>query len=51
MKPKARFIRSIVATARAEAVDMPWARGTRRADMIARRDGTAFVHKRRLHLA
>ncbi len=37
MKPKGRFIASIVAAAENEAAQMPWARGKRRAEMIARR--------------
>jgi hypothetical protein len=39
MKPKARFLNSIVGTANKCDVQMPWARGTRRAAMIARREG------------
>ncbi|GAB5437464.1 hypothetical protein [Falsiruegeria mediterranea] len=39
MKPKARFLNSVVDTANKCDVQMPWARGARRAAMIARRDG------------
>lgn len=41
MKPKARFLNSIVDTANKCDVQMPWARGARRAAMIARRNGQA----------
>ena len=37
MKTNARFIASITATARSTEVQLPWARGARRAAMIARR--------------
>ena len=37
MKPKARFTNSVIASAKACDVKMPWARGARRAEMIARR--------------
>ena len=37
MKPKTRFIKSIVETARKAEAELPWARGARRAAMIARR--------------
>ncbi len=38
MKPKARFLNSIVDTANGCDVQMPWTRGARRAAMIARRE-------------
>lgn len=38
---KTRFITSIVKTARDEEIRMPWARGKRRAEMIARSDRPA----------
>lgn len=38
MKSQRRFIKSITETAKAETVQMPWARGARRAAMIARRE-------------
>ncbi|GHF54720.1 hypothetical protein [Seohaeicola zhoushanensis] len=41
MKPKTRFIKSVVETAAKSEVVMPWARGTRRAEMIARRVAAA----------
>jgi hypothetical protein len=37
MKSQRRFIKSITETAKAEDVQMPWARGARRDAMIARR--------------
>lgn len=40
MKPKARYIASVIATSKAQELQMPWARGARRAAMIARRNGT-----------
>ncbi|WP_205520461.1 hypothetical protein [Tropicibacter sp. Alg240-R139] len=39
MKTKARFLNSIIDTANKCDVQMPWSRGTRRAAMIARRNG------------
>lgn len=39
MKPKARFVNAIVDSANKCDVQMPWARGARRAAMIARRQG------------
>ena len=41
MKPKARFIQSILKTAGQNEVAMPWARGSRRAESIARRSAAA----------
>lgn len=38
MKPNTRFVKSVVETARKCDADLPWARGARRAAMIARRD-------------
>ncbi|MFP4275176.1 MAG: hypothetical protein ACLFRU_09130 [Paracoccaceae bacterium] len=38
MKVRSRFIKAVIESARAERVAMPWARGTRRAAWIARRD-------------
>ena len=37
MTRKSRFIKSVVETARKTETDMPWSRGARRAEMIARR--------------
>lgn len=37
MTAKARFIKSVIETAKQDEVQMPWARGARRAAMIARR--------------
>lgn len=39
MKPKARFIKSVIAAAEQNEMQMPWARGNRRAAMIALRSG------------
>lgn len=38
MKIKARFITSVVETAAAQTVEMPWARGARRAAFKASRE-------------
>lgn len=37
MKPKARFIKSVVEAAQKSDTQMPWERGARREAMIARR--------------
>jgi hypothetical protein len=37
MKPKARFIKSVIEAARQNQTEMPWARGNRRAAFIASR--------------
>ena len=39
MKPQKRWMTSILETAKSENTPMPWQRGTRRAEMIARRKG------------
>lgn len=39
MKPQKRWMTSIVETAKVETTQMPWQRGNRRAEMIARRKG------------
>ncbi len=39
MKPQKRWMTAILETAKAENTQMPWQRGTRRAEMIARRTG------------
>lgn len=41
MTAKDRFIKSAIAAAKTEAIQMPWTRGTRRAETIARRDAPA----------
>jgi len=38
MTKQQRWIKSIVATAATEATEMPWARGARRAALIAKRE-------------
>lgn len=38
MKPKQRFIQSVVATARQTHIALPWHRGAPRATLIANRD-------------
>lgn len=43
MKPKARFIASVLETVAKQDVKMPWSRGDRRAEMIARRNGQTLV--------
>jgi hypothetical protein len=35
MKPKARFIKSVIEAARQNQTEMPWARGNRRASFVA----------------
>ncbi|WP_425043431.1 hypothetical protein [Primorskyibacter sp. S87] len=42
MKPKARFIKSVIETARKCDTDLPWTRGNRRAATIARRTAPAL---------
>lgn len=41
MKPKARFIQSVIEAARQNQTEMPWARGNRRAAFIANRKSPA----------
>jgi len=45
MKAKARFTNSIIDTAAKTEVQMPWARGARRAAMIARRKGQPLLRQ------
>ena len=45
MKPKSRFVKSIIATAATEEVTMPWKRGARRAAFIAKRTAAAKAQK------
>ena len=42
---KQRFINSVVAAAAQDTPQMPWARGTRRAAFIAKRNGTPDPRK------
>ena len=37
MKPKARFIQSIIATAQQNQIEMPWAQGSRRISLATNR--------------
>ena len=37
MPAQSRFVKSIIATSKAQNIRMPWTRGTPRKDMIARR--------------
>ena len=46
MKKQSRFIKSVVATAKSTDVELPWARGTRRAAAIARREAQTPILKR-----
>jgi hypothetical protein len=39
MKSQTRFINSVVAASQADAPQLPWARGARRAAFIAKRNG------------
>lgn len=41
MKPKARFIISVVETAKECDTQMPWTRGTARVEFISRRSASA----------
>ena len=41
MKTQSRFIKSVLETARNDETVMPWSRGARRAEMIARRKSAA----------
>jgi len=43
MKPKARFIKSVIETARQNQTEMPWARGSNRTAFSVRRRGEAPV--------
>lgn len=43
MKPKSRFIQSVLASAKDPVPAMPWTRGTPRAERIARRDGDKLI--------
>ena len=45
MKTTPAFIKNVVATAAAENVVMPWARGARRAAFIAQREGLVIERK------
>ena len=42
MKSQTRFIQSVVAASQADAPQMPWARGARRAAFIATRTGVVL---------
>ena len=42
MKTQSRFIKSVVAASKADAPQMPWARGARRAAFIAKRKGATL---------
>lgn len=44
MKPKARFIKSVIEAARQNQTEMPWSRGNRRASFVqSSRAGTQMV--------
>ena len=47
MKTRTRFIKSIVAAAQNEDVQMPWTRGATRAATIARRNAKVEVRRAR----
>ena len=42
MKTQSRFVKSVVAASKADAPQMPWARGTRRTAFIAKRKGVTL---------
>ena len=48
MKPKTRLIKSVVETARKSDVQLPWERGPRRKETIARRQAAAAETRRRV---
>lgn len=48
---KARFLQSVIASSKSEPVQLPWARGLRRAEMIARRAALAERARRRVAAA
>ena len=48
MKTNARFIKSITKAAAENDTVMPWARGTRRAEFIAKRNAAAAAPKRKV---
>ena len=39
MKVRTRFIRSVIEAAKSEEVELPWARGARRGQMLSGRSG------------
>lgn len=47
MRPKARFIQSVVRSAAAEQVTLPWARGSRRRATLLRRSWAEANAERR----
>ncbi|MEO9575083.1 MAG: hypothetical protein ABJ263_17080 [Tateyamaria sp.] len=42
---KTRFIKSVVKSAKEDTTQLPWARGTRRAAFIAKRNSAAVLRK------
>ena len=46
MTVRARFIKSVIATAKATETDMPWTRGATRREAIARREDSATPLRR-----
>lgn len=42
---KTRFLKSVAKTAKSTDVEMPWARGSRRAAMIAKRKGEPVLRR------
>lgn len=45
MRGKTRFLKSIIAAAKAHDTQMPWTRGAARAASVARRRGTAAAKR------
>lgn len=45
MKPKRRFIKAVIATTAQDIPSMPWARGSRRAAFVAKRNATTPKQK------
>ena len=47
MTVRSRFIKSVVATAKSNEVEMPWTRGTARRKMILRRSAAVTLASRK----
>lgn len=45
MKPKTRFLKAVIDTAAKDTTVMPWARGARRADFVAKRTDQQSARK------
>ncbi|GGG64664.1 hypothetical protein GCM10011415_09090 [Salipiger pallidus] len=45
MSKQSRFIKSVISTAKMAEVELPWTRGPRRAEAMARRNGQTALRK------